>query len=336
MKLNKKFFFFLVIFISSSLLGIIDLEEKIQNFILETKQIEIPNYPFIFNPSIVRWENKRIMSFRIRQGKTTNKIGLIWLDSNFTPQGEPYILKIQYTKPLPLYMGTKGPKEQDSRLIIVDEKLYVTYSHYQVGKMLVSEIEFSDDSFIAKYPICLLNFEGSSPKRREKNWVPFEYNDELMLGYSIFPHKILRLIPGTEICETYCKSFSKCNWKWGEIYGGTPALKVDDNYLGFFHSSIDISTVQSQEEEMAHYFMGAYLFSASSPFKVTHISPEPIIAKNFYCKHNYKLHKRLRVIFPAGFVFDEDHIWIFYGRHDNEVWFVKLDKIGLYNSLTPI
>ena len=49
------------------------------------------------------------------------------------------------------------------------------------------------------------------------------------------------------------------HWSWGEMRGGTPALRVDSNhYLSFFHSSGRLS-----KKAPLTYVMGAYLFSRS-------------------------------------------------------------------------
>lgn len=82
--------------------------------------------------------------------------------------------------------------------------------------------------------------------------------------------------------------------------------------------------------------MGAYTFKAEPPFDITGISPEPIIGKDFYHGPEYKTWKPLLVVFPGGFVYDNDNIWVCYGKQDHEIWIVKLDRKGLFNSLTPV
>lgn len=334
--MKYKIWLIFILFLSQSLFSSIDLDEFIADFVLETEQIKVPNYPLIFNPSIVRWHNKFLMAFRIREGKSTQKIGLTWLDDNFQPGGEAYILKIE-AKEVPLFMQQKGgPTYQDPRLIVINDQLYIVYSHYQVGKMFVAEMVFKNNTFIAQKPDCLLKFDGALSTKREKNWVPFEYNDELFLAYSLLPHKILKPVRGSDFCQTVTVTKNEFAWDWGELRGGTPALKIDDDhYLGFFHSSQELVTQQSSKKAL-HYFMGAYLFSASFPFEIIAMSSEPIVSKNFYETPKYSLYKPLRVVFPGGFVYNDEFIWVFYGRHDNEVWYAKIDKAGLYASLQEV
>lgn len=95
---------------------------------------------------------------------------------------------------------------------------------------------------------------------------------------------------------------------------------------------------QSSGISMDHYFMGAYLFSKNPPFGLSHISPRPIIAKGFYSGPTYEPYwsKKVRVVFPGGFIANEDFVWIVYGRQDHECRVVKLDKKKLLESLVPI
>jgi predicted GH43/DUF377 family glycosyl hydrolase len=172
--------------------------------------------------------------------------------------------------------------------------------------------------------------------RSEKNWVPFEYNHELLLSYSIIPHRIMRPLQGKSTCETVALTRRSIKWNWGVLRGGTQAFVVDGNYLAFFHCSKSMATAHSGGKSIPHYFMGAYTFEKDPPFGLIKISPKPIVGKNFYHGPAYKTWKPLRVVFPAGFVFDDAYIWVVYGRQDHEIWVVKLEKQKLLASLASV
>ena len=56
----------------------VDLDALTEEFIIETKKIEIPDFPYAFNPSIVRWGDFILMSFRVipdRRQSFTSWIG---------------------------------------------------------------------------------------------------------------------------------------------------------------------------------------------------------------------------------------------------------------------
>lgn len=325
-----------------------DLEEEMQDFVLETKKIEIPEFPYAFNPSIVLWHGHLLMSFReigdplevspLPSGGDS-RIGLIWLDEQFNPIGIPQILSLKSA-------NIKAMQSEDARLITVGDHLYLIYSGNgnniiddEGFRMYVAELTFDGTHFSVLRNECLSQFEGRNKNKREKNWVPFAYDDKLYLSYSLKPHKILQpLLNGSKTCLSICSSMPSIVWEWGELRGGTPALPIDDNqYLAFFHSAKVLATVHSDYQEVPHYFMGAYLFSREAPFAIKQISPEPICGQGFYRGYSYVPYWHpVQVVFPCGFIFDEQFIWVAYGRQDHEMWIVKLDRQGLLESMIQV
>ena len=197
----------------------IDLEEKIPSYVLETKKIEIPGYPDAFNPSIIRWNNSLLMSFRtggsfqaseidttpflmsfrIRNpmSAATNEIGLVLLNENFDPISTPQVLEIPHKNPLYAF------RHQDPRLVAVGKRIYVVYSNIIEGSMVpemrrvfVAELHFDGDRFFAGNPECLAHYEQANEHRWQKNWVPFDYKGHLLLAYSITPIESLGLFLG--------------------------------------------------------------------------------------------------------------------------------------------
>ena len=325
--------------VHSLLHALIDLDSMAQDFVLETKKIEIPGYPYAFNPAIVRWNEKVLMSFRIRDplAETTGEIGFVELDENLDIVSSPLILKIQY-KELNTDLFT-----QDPRLLNIGNDLYAVFNNVvkvidnrKIRRMYVGKVERDEENFFIKSPQVLLQFDCEQEKKDEKNWVPFEYEKNLLLSYSLVPHRIFLYMEGSEACDILALSTRKVKWDWGQLRGGTPALLHNNEYLAFFHSVKDLITVQSNGQRMTHYFMGAYTFNQEPPFALTKISSKPIIAKKFYNGNHYKTWKPLRVVFPVGFIFDEETIWVSYGRQDHEIWIAKLDKAGLFKSLATV
>ncbi|MBS0653460.1 MAG: hypothetical protein JSR39_08055 [Verrucomicrobia bacterium] len=318
----------------------IDLEESAQDFVLEIKKIQIPGFPNAFNPSIIRWKGLILMSFRIIpdiKNSYTSQIGLIWLDEDFCPIGEPQILDTTLSPTTP-------SRTDDGRIVAVGDQIYLVYSDNtdpEISKggfrVFVAKLRFDGGLFHVENPVKLSQFDGEIKERREKNWVPFDYQGQLLLAYSLAPHVIFRPLLDTGACETVAYSSSNWKWQWGEPRGGSPALIVGEDYLSFFHSSLSTSTLHSDGRKMNHYFMGAYTFSAQPPFPIKRVSPEPIVGKGFYRGPVYKPYwGSVRCVYPAGFIFDDNFIWVSYGRQDHEVWIAKLDKKELLNSLVPV
>lgn len=316
-----------------------DLESAAQDFVLETKKIEIPNYPHAFNPSIIRWNGQLLLSFRILPDpeRTFNsEIGLIFLDEEFCPIGMPQLLTLRDE------YSVAPCRAEDGRLITLGEHLYIVYDDNIEAKIskggfrvFVAEIHYDSEHFIADPIECLKHFEGESRNLREKAWVPFEYNGQLLLAYSILPHRIFYPhLDGAGVCDTVSYIESQITWNWGILRGGTPAFLEKEGYLAFFHSSTKMASIQSEGDKITHYFMGAYLFSDEPPFTIFKISPEPIIDKHFYTGTQYEPYwKPIKCVFPCGYVSNDKYVWIAYGRDDHEAWIVKLDKKGLIESL---
>lgn len=320
----------------------INLESLTQDFVLETKRIEIPGYPSAFNPSIIRWKGFILMSFRLIPDPKlpyNSVLGLVLLDDNFDPIGEAQIFSMrEIGSPIP-------PRAEDARLFYIGNTLHIAYSdnrNLQINRggfrMEIGELHFEEGLFSIRNIQRITEFEGESDLVREKSWVPFEYRDSLLLAYNIQPHLIFMPLPGQCRCETVVSTNPPLNWDWGIIRGGTPALKLETGeYLAFFHSVKKMASVQSKGKEMAHYFMGAYTFSAEFPFQITRFSSEPIVAKGFYSGASYKPYwAPIQCVFPAGLIIEDESIFISYGRQDHEIWIAKLDKSRLLSSLKRI
>jgi predicted GH43/DUF377 family glycosyl hydrolase len=318
-----------------------DLEEKRHDFVLETKKIEIPGLPIAFNPSIIRWKDMLLMTFRVipdRKQSFTSYIGIVQLDDRFTPKGIPQLLEMRKNSKVPC-------RAEDARLILIGNSLMLVYSDNVEPKiskggfrMYLAAVHYDGVNFTLENIECLSQFEGESRAVREKNWVPFDYKGTLLMSYSISPHKIFCPFFGTGECETVALTKAPIKWDFGQLRGGTPAVKIGNEYLAFFHSSIQMSSLQSAGQRMLHYFMGAYTFSSSPPFELKRISPEPIIGKDFYnAPFFYKYYWQPGLyVFPAGILVDKDIIWIAYGRQDHEIWIAKIDKKHFLESLIDI
>jgi predicted GH43/DUF377 family glycosyl hydrolase len=321
---------------------LLDLEAHRQDFVLETKKIEIPGYPFAFNPSIIRWRGQLLMSFRIipdPKHSFNGEIGLVFLNERFEASSIPQLLNLRDENAM-------APcRAEDARLIAIGDRLFMIYDdnpEMKISKggfrVYVAELIFDSEHFIVENIECLSHYEGESREIREKGWVPFIYRDHLLLAYSISPHKIFfPHLDGSGFCDTVACTQTHTSWDFGILRGGTPALIENDQYLAIFHSSKKMASLHSGGKEILHYFMGAYTFSNQPPFNITAMSTSPIIGRNFYNGIEYKHYwKPIRCVFPCGFLSDPNFIWIAYGRDDHECWVAKLDKQGLLQSLVPV
>ena len=319
---------------------LVDLEEQLSECVVTAKQIILPDYPHAFNPSIIRWHGKLLLSFRVIPNPKKpfeSWLGLVWLNENFEPISIPQKL---YLRPTPSYTPYRM---EDGRLIELNGSLFLVYSDNEdvnISKggfrVYVAQLKEINGFFTVEHVERLSKFDENNENKREKNWAPFIYNNTLMLSYSLNPHLILTPIFKTNSCKTVAQSECIVPWDWGELRGGTCASLDGDHYIGFFHSCKRMSSTHTPKE-VNHYFMGAYLFTRDKPFALTHISKEPIIGKQFYTGNEYSPYwGTVRVVFPCGFVADNTYFWIAYGRQDHEMWITQIDKKKLYKTLIQV
>lgn len=331
----------------SSLLKKVEFADK-AGIVLREKTILVRGVKNPYNPSIVKWkDNRYLVVFRYDIPKETEqkktrrpgyytKIGIAELDQNFE-QTEKEFREID----------TGSLRSEDPRIFALNGKYYLLFND-RVGYRKKREYR--------SMHVALLNTETWSLefitsldqqiKPIEKNWVPIirEGKEELLLGYSINPTKIIGVsdLKKNEIVHhVYDKvpSFGNVNWwQWGELRGGTPALQVGDEYVAFFHSFF-----QDPRHPIRYwYVMGAYAFQAKEPFALTRLSKAPLLFNTLYSEEVTSpfADKRKRVAYPSGFVTGvENGREVFYvslGVNDSQMKIMVIDKENLYKSMQEV
>ncbi len=313
--------------------------------VLSSPLLPIPNVPYPYNPSLIPYGNGYLLAFRTDPkwdgvGVFDAKIGLIELDRNMNPISSTLA-----------FLDTGYKSAEDPRLFQVGDKFYVSYTKvmslvYPV-KCHIAVTQFDPETKTAIQTVDMSYITGNM----EKNWTPFLYSnrelgkDELYFMYRYAPQRILRLtlpLDGTAL-HVYENKVPKTlrNWKkrWGEIRGGSPAIRVENEYMSFFHSSFVSKGIR-------YYVMGAVTFDTEPPFCIKRISPYPIFFKSIYTTPvtpNVWFYPRnhLRVIFPSGCVEaqEDEGKKVFYvvaGENDVAIRLITIDKEKLMNSLISV
>lgn len=310
-----------------------------QTFIKDTKRLYLPEYPGAYNPSIVKFNDGYLLTFRYHENRATkpwiSHIGVMLLDHDFEPLSEPKLLDTRCN-------DQRTPSQsEDARIFSVNGKLYVFYNdnmqlespaYWERRDMYFAELLYEGEHFFLADPIKLIYEEKYRFTAWQKNWTPFEYNGSLLLSYSLNPLEVIQPDLATGFCNKLCSTSKYINWPFGELKGGTPALLVDGEYLGFFHSGCLTTSFCSEGKQIWHYFMGAYTFSADPPFEMTSISKEPVDTLGFYTYTPYEK----RIIYPGGFVQEGQTLYVAYGKNDYELWIATIDLVELKKTLIPI
>jgi predicted GH43/DUF377 family glycosyl hydrolase len=303
-----------------------------EGIILSVKNVPVRHVEAPYNADLVKDENGNyllIFRYDIKKKRSFkhNYIACVKLDEKFEQIGEFKDV------------DTLSDFSNDPRIFKSGSKSFLIYNDTPTptSKDRIMKIaEFSMSSFQLKNIISL----DRKIKPKEKNWIPFSYRngsaDEINFIYTINPYDVLKLKTPNE------NSLEKMNfgtpstdfpWTWGDPRGGTQAELVDGEYLTFFHSSF------VDRNRRRWYVMGAFTFEAAPPFRVTSVSPHPLLFKGIYDSPRPNgISSRLSCIFPSGLVMTDgnDKILVSCGENDAAVKIITFDKKALLNSLIKI
>jgi predicted GH43/DUF377 family glycosyl hydrolase len=303
--------------------------------LLETRQIEIPNYPNAYNPSIVPYKGGYLLSFRYQtrfprtmQGPRmdVSMIGVVKLSEDFVLDEESVqLLHLRsYSKEFSL-------TAEDGRLFMIGDRLFLFFNDLfegsEVGECAMYMAELEEErggDFVVKGSPKPLLYEHAT--RKEKNWSPFVKNGKCYCIYSDQPERIiLQVDVETGLCREAGKEEYRPNWTFGQIRGGTPALDIGGEMLAFFHSSF-------YSNRKAVYVMGAYLFDQEFPFRIRAMSRLPLAeAKDYEKMGQVKL-----VEFPGGLIVEDEFVHVAWGKDDRKLFLTTFDKKKLIESMKPL
>jgi hypothetical protein len=168
---------------------------------------------------------------------------------------------------------------------------------------------------------------------REKNWTPFEYNNNLFYIYNRSPFEIIHYDPILRCVEQ--TNFFAQNIKYpgcfGDIRGDSNAIRInDDLYMATFHSVVN-----------KKYLVGYCFFNAFPPFYVTKMCKEPLLdAGKFKFPSNNKgpncAYNNMDCIFPSALLNKESEVLLSCGLNDWDNGFFSFNKQELLNNTTDI
>lgn len=154
----------------------------------------------------------------------------------------------------------------------------------------------------------------------EKNWSPFEYNDKLLMVYTINPLVVIDWNLTKDVCTKISETkFDQSFWKHGNFLGGsTPLLKRGDEYVGFFHSFTDDL---SGKAACRRYHVGFYAIKPDDGgmWHVTRLSSKPLMSgikdesRDLRPKNSPWLPN---CIYPCGFIERNGKVYISQGWQD--------------------
>lgn len=142
----------------------------------------------------------------------------------------------------------------------------------------------------------------------EKNWLWFFHDGAPHLIYLTEPHIVVRMSNTFNALKDYPTQSSNLVWPWGQPRGGTPPVRIGDEYFSFFHSSS-----RWHETGSARYHMGFYAFESRPPFRKTRIIKQPIMSGS---SHDRWAHPKPITVFACGAVINRGIWTVSFGIND--------------------
>lgn len=274
--------------------------------------------PRCWNPGMIRYKGRLWMCYRYHLGRehaSRCATALVPLDKKtFQPTAPSQHLN------LPAVVGDEH--FEDARLFFFKGEPHISYnvmSGYQPGKdyscsIRYARLKLSGNRWLVEQTFWP-TYGQNNGYAKEKNWCFFDYNGELYCVYKdTGKHTVIKL-EGEKVIDAY--ETPAPMWPWGTVRGGSPPVPFGEGkFLCIFHSSVPT-------EEAPHYvryFGAAYVMEAKPPFKITLISPKPILSGSEADGHGpdprYSAGWKPFVPFPCGCVPDGDDYLLSFGVND--------------------
>jgi predicted GH43/DUF377 family glycosyl hydrolase len=161
----------------------------------------------------------------------------------------------------------------------------------------------------------------------EKNWTWFFESGLPHLVYKASPHTVARFTSDFTLDREF-KTDEPMVWLYGIIRGGTPPVRVGDEYLTFFHSSLPVGMPYHRR-----YYMGAYTFEAREPFAVKRMTREPLLVGSWQDRW---FPKKPLVVFPCGSRLKNDTWLVTMGVNDLDCAWIEIPHADLDERLYPV
>lgn len=246
------------------------------------------------------------------------------------------------TKAIRASVGVVFPKHykeehyEDPRTMWMGGSLYISCTTF-IPRMFTGahqKIARLNDQFYSGRPLSpIYGGNGGSPLlnegRHEKNWLWFEHDGRPHMVYRAVPHEVVEFDSFEEFraVKTHRTRFAHKAWCHGELRGGTPPVRVGDEYWTFFHSSLVWRKPKRQ------YFMGAYAFSAKPPFEMTRMTFRPLLAGSIADPWAEGLPL---VVFPCGAVYENGTWLVTYGVNDYVCGWIEIPHSELESELAYV
>ncbi len=277
-----------------------------------------PLAPRHFNGSMIRWQGRLLMAYRDGWQGSNVHVAELLDDGTY---------RAVFDKTLDLARPAANYGREDPRLFVFGGRLHVSFvgvqgENWQNNGIVTNQLyaRLTDDLQVERvlYP------DYASRQSWEKNWSFFECDGGLYAVYAVNPHRVLR-IDGDETEVATTPDSPRLPWGGGEARGGAPPVRVGDEFVHWFHGSVG-------QHEGRSYNVGVCAFEARPPFRVTRMTPEPLLWSDATTKPPDQY---CPVLFPAGAVLEGGKWKVSCGIHDRWLEVHEWDAARVDAALAP-
>lgn len=284
---------------------------------------------FLFNPGITRKNGETFLLARRQRGYNTplnqNDIVVYTLDESLNPTSR---------KPLKFRGDFENENWEDPRIVSVMDHYWLSVCNWIPSKSYAhQELIILDKSFevvSVNHPVYGNNSgDVGTNLGHEKNWLWFNHEGRPHLIYTTTPHRVVEFDNHMSVLQEHVTNAYNPLWWYGDPRGGTPPIKVNNEYWTFFHSSVP--WVKGKRR----YHMGAYAFSTTPPFRMTRMTSLPLLTGS---RHDPWIPGLPLVIFPGGSLFNsKTEEWtVVFGVNDCRSGYVKIPHSDLEKLCSPV
>ena len=272
-----------------------------------------------FNAGIVRYDDEKLICvYRPNEDNFT----ACYLDNNYNP------IKHSYYK-------FKIKKGADPRVLWNDKNelilIYASFDYSKSNRECICGSVIMEDRKSGKF-VDRPAFRVSSAnfKDRQKNWMPFNYNDKIYLIAHVNPHVVYELKDDKDSCKLHEEKWSS-PWLIKEPLRGSAnaVLLPDGNYLSTFHTAM-------KYKNKFHYDNGCYLFSGKPPFNVLKCANRTYLPAEAACEKHFRKANEIVCNFPVGMIYEKNKVIISYGDNDTLVKIVEYDLEDLLDTMVDV
>jgi len=272
-----------------------------------------------YNPSLCRFKNRLLMSYRYHNKDWRTNLGLCELDSALSPIS---------CKPILPPSELKDNAHEDCRLLVHQDKLLCSWTVSQWpatefrAVVAFGELVEGDESWrIANY---YLPHHGKNDfSAVEKNWLFFSRHERLWCLYLTHnDEQVILQMEGGRVEEVIRSKALR--WPYAQIHGGAICDGENGNLLHFFNSHTE------KKDRLLHFYrIGVGELSGQPPFDMLRISSRALVAGEEGVRLDKNPFFKSNVVFCCGAVPQDGDWLVSYGHNDCQCRIAKVTKEDL-------